>query len=354
MPEGASPAPQEQGRSSLRVAVIGAGRWGRNLVRTFGTLEEAELVAICDSNPSRLAAAGSPLRSSTDHRDLLRDRDLDAVVVATPPDTLAAITVAALDAGKHVFVEKPMALRVEDALRVSRAAKANGRRVMVGLLLLYHPAILQLKGWLDRGFLGDVTHIAARRHGAPRGLRDPGPWWSLAPHDVSLARYLLGEDPTDIVAVSETTGRATRVRARLTFPRGCVAELSAQDGTDVKERRLVVVGTRATAVFEDGPGGGSLDLVTSSGDEAPDLRRALETRHEPAFAVIEPLRAEALHFVRSLRDGTPFRTDIEEALRVVEILARGEEQMTLRRGLGPAYADATGHDFASPAGSCIP
>lgn len=277
----------------LRVAVIGTGRWGKNLVRVFCSLAQAELVSVCDVDPVTLAALETRAERVTDYRHILDDRRIDAVVIATPPHTHADLAVASFEAGKHVFVEKPMALCSADAWRVVRAAEKAGKRGMVGYVMLHHPAITQVKQWIDDGVLGDIRRIVAVRRGPPGGPHEPGPWWSLAPHDVSLACFLLEGEP---LSVAVTERREGTIEGRLRFADDCIVDISVGTDSLAKVRRLAVGGTRRVAFLD-------------------------ETAHREQSA--EPLLLEAAHFVDGVLDDKRLRSDIAEGARVVRLLEAG-------------------------------
>jgi predicted dehydrogenase len=241
--------------------------------------------------------------------------------------------VACLEAGKHVFVEKPMALCSADAGKVVRAARLADRRAMVGLILHYHPAVEQLRQWLWGGILGRVRGISSSRHGSLGSVEEP--WWSLGPHDVSMACFLLRRDPQAISLSRRVDDAVTTVDACLEFEGGCTAEVSVATGNVEKVRRLVVVGTRAVAVFDDTRLHGKLLLFDVPGRPATHLAIAttdlagLRVKATPRLPLVEPLRAEAAHFADALLSGTPFLSDVVDGARVVGILEAGQESLAL-------------------------
>jgi len=172
------------------VAVIGVGRWGKNLARVFGEAPRARLSGLCDTDPVHLsegrtwAPRGARVTGVLD--ELLDDAEVDAIVIATPSETHASIARRALNANKHVFVEKPMAMSSVEAQELNKLAHDRGRRLMVGHVLLYHPAIAELSTRLRIGELGEVREIHCVRVTASRKQQREAAWWALAPHDVSL------------------------------------------------------------------------------------------------------------------------------------------------------------------------
>jgi predicted dehydrogenase len=301
-------------RARVSVAVIGVGRWGSQLVRVFSGLERAAVVAACDLEASRLSGL-DPSIDRARWESVLERRDVDAVVIATPPHCHAELTLAALARGKHVFVEKPMAMTLPDALRIRAAALASGRRVMVGLVLHYHPAVTRLAELVEVGALGTIRHLNAARGGGRRPAAEHPAWWSLAPHDISLAQSLFRQTATSVIAERANAGEL--VTARIGFGDREHASLRLDAGSRTRSRRVVVVGTRATAVFDDLEPTEKLRLFESG-------VRLLDV---PALSAAEPLALEAEHFVGSLIEGTPFRTDIDHAVDVVAVLASGQHSM---------------------------
>jgi predicted dehydrogenase len=324
------------------LAVVGAGHWGQNLVRAFTSLERARVVAVCDSNQARLSEVSAPVRRETDFRALLAGDDIVALVVATPPRTHASLVIEALRAGKHVFVEKPMALSLEDALRIRAASLASGRRVMVGFVLQYHPAVRLLRAQVDQGALGTVTELFAQRGGARQNGSEHSAWWSLAPHDVSLAYELLG-GPAVEVGVARVSGEPDAVRGKVAFGGGRSAWLSVDGRRSSRVRRVVVAGSRATAVFDDLEPRHKVKIYrvpSQAGSELERIERELERHrpHTPALDQTEPLRLEAQHFVDRLLDGGAFRSDLDHGVDVIAVLASGQKSMG-REGTPVAVPD---------------
>lgn len=315
----------------LRVAVIGAGRWGKNLVRAFSSLREAKLVAVCDLDPGKLAGLPPALARFRNPSGVLSNPDVDALVVATPAETHAELTLQALKAGKDVLVEKPMALTLTDALSIRATAQKLGRRVMVGLVLRYHPAIVALERMVALGELGTIRRVMSWRSTMARGNSELGAWWSLAPHDVSIARALLGA-PSDVVL---NRSGATRLRAELSFTGDHKAEIEVDDGAAHKVRRLLVLGTRRAALFDDTEESHKLRLFEPN---SRFVRRFAASECEgqlgallstPPLPSDEPLALEAMHFVDCILARTPFRTDLDEAVDVVAVLAAGARSLEL-------------------------
>jgi UDP-2-acetamido-3-amino-2,3-dideoxy-glucuronate N-acetyltransferase len=324
----------EEGPSRLKIGVVGAGRWGQNLIRAFSTLTDAQVSAICDPVRPRDAVLGrATFYASFDA--FLQGAPVDAVVLATPAELHSAQAIAALERGLHVFVEKPMALQVADAIKMRDAARAARKTLMVGHLLRYHPAILRLKQWLSADRLGTLEGVLALRLGP--GTRDAAanPWWSLAPHDLSLLRYFAGSDPQEISARECTLGGEPIVHARLRVT-GMRADIHVGAAHGAKVRRFAVFGSHGAACFDDGPSGpvlllheGALPCARRSTFEFASAR---SWEGDPSWTAtrlppVEPLAAEVAHFVAAISGGGRVATDAEEGCRVTAVLEAGAQSL---------------------------
>ena len=333
---GAAPSP-------ARLAVAGCGAWGRNLVRNFAAL--GALQAIVD--PDEAAAAALAHQSGCETADwhrVLRDERIAGVAIAAPAVLHARLAREALEAGKHVFVEKPLALHVADAEALCQLAERNDRRLMVGHLLQYHPAFLRLKELVREGALGRVQYVYSNRLNLGKIRREEDILWSFAPHDISMILSLVGDDPERV----EATGArylhrtiADVTTTHLTFPGGEHAHIFVSWLHPFKEQKLVVVGDRGMAVFDDGEDWGRKLLLYA---HRVEWRQALPVPQKAdAEAIVlehgEPLRLECQHFLDCIRTGVTPRTDGREGLRVLRVLARATQSLV---GAGAAAASAEG------------
>lgn len=311
----------------LRVGVVGAGRWGGNLIRTFHKLPTASLEIVCDQDAARLAGVVE-CEVTREFERVLSHEQLDAVAIATPPATHASLTIRALHAGLHVFVEKPMATQLSHAVRVRDAAQLAQRRVMVGYVLDHHPAVVALTTLLGSDALGTPLAVLARRGGGRRPGASHPPWWSLAPHDISLAQRVFGTR-TSVVRASEAEGVQ---RAELQFACDRRAHLSIEPDSASRHRMLIVIGTRGSAVFDDLEPQHKLKLYSLRlPADVPLMDAERRLAHEPFLAPAltgeEPLRRELEHFVQALQNGEPFVSDLDDAVDVVSVLACGEQSI---------------------------
>jgi UDP-2-acetamido-3-amino-2,3-dideoxy-glucuronate N-acetyltransferase len=297
-------------------------------------LPDAQVSAICDlARPEDEVLGAATFHASFE--GFLQGAQADAVVVSTPAELHASQAIAALESGHHVFVEKPMALDLSDALRMRDAARAARRTLMVGHLLRYHPALLRLKRWLSTGRLGTVEGILTLRLGP--GTRDAAanPWWSLAPHDLSLLRYLTGADPREISARASTFGGAPLVHASVHVA-SIRADVLVSAAHVAKVRRLVIFGSDGTACFDDGISGPVLSLhqgKLSRADRASFEFASPSWECGPRWTAarlpsVEPLAAEVAHFVAAVAGDGRVATDGEEGCRVIAALEAGAQSLS--------------------------
>jgi predicted dehydrogenase len=321
----------------LRVGVAGLGYWGPNLARNFAALPGVELAWVCDASDERRAAAAARFpdaRATASLDDLLADDALDAVVIATPVPTHADLAVRVLEAGKHCFVEKPLAVNVADAERAVHAAEAAGRVLMVGHLLEYHPGVRKLQELAGSGELGDLYYLYGNRLNLGKLRTDENALWSLGAHDVSVVLALAGEEPVEVEARGEcymNPGVEDVVFGFLRFPSGLAAHLHLSWLDPHKERRFTVVGSKKMATFDDMDIERKVTVYDKGFDE--DARNWGEyvmrsgDIYSPRIGNVEPLRVECEHFVTSIREGTAPRSDGHSGLRVVRVLEALQEAL---------------------------
>jgi predicted dehydrogenase len=318
------------GERPVRVAVAGLGYWGPNLARNLAAIDGCELAWLCDASREareRMAAAFPGARATADLEEVLGDETVDAVVLATPVPTHADLATAVLRAGKHCFVEKPLATSAADAQRVLDAAGETGRILMVGHLLEYHPAVRRLKELIDADELGGLYYMYGNRLNLGQLRADENALWSLGAHDVSVALHLIGEEPVECVAQGVSYVRQPVqdvVFCFLRFPSGVVAHLHLSWLDPHKERRITVVGSRRMATFDDMLIEGKLTVYDKGFDEDTSswgeyIARSGDT-FSPRIPNREPLRLECEHFIDCIRSGATPRSDGASGLRVVRVL----------------------------------
>ena len=321
----------------IRVGVVGLGYWGPNLARNLAAIPGCEMTWLCDASEqarAKLAPSFPAARSTDVIGDLLDDTELDAVVLATPVPTHAELAVAVAEAGKHCFVEKPLATTAADAERAVAAAESAGRTLMVGHLLEYHPAVARLKEMIDGEELGELYYIYGNRLNLGKLRADENALWSLGAHDVSVALHLIGEEPEECLAQGASyvrDGVQDVVFCYLRFPSGVVAHLHLSWLDPHKERRLTVVGARRMATFDDMQIERKLTIYDKGFDEDTRSWGEYITRSgdtfSPHVANVEPLRIECEHFIHCARTGEAPRSDGRSGLRVVRVLERLQQSL---------------------------
>jgi predicted dehydrogenase len=313
-----------------RIGVVGLGYWGPNLARNFDRLPDSELAWICDASVETRERWGRVFpraRVAGELDELLADDALDAVVVATNVSTHAELARRVLAAGKHCFVEKPLAQSVEDAEAVVDAAREAGCVLMVGHLLEYHPGVERLKDLIDSGELGDVRYVYSERLNLGKLRADENALWSLGAHDVSVILRLAGEEPNECRAVGESymrEGIEDVVFCYLRFPSRLAAHMHLSWLDPHKERRFTVVGSKRMATFDDMEFERKLTVYDKGFDEDYSGYGEYIARSGDIFSPRvpndEPLRIECEHFVECVRRRAEPRSNGEAGLRVVRVL----------------------------------
>ena len=328
----------------MRLAVIGCGYWGPNLVRTFVEMPEASLQAVVDRDPSRLEHVGlryPHIPLLTDDFRAIFDIDVDAVVVSTPPETHFAIVRVCLEHGLDVLVEKPLATTSQEAAQLVDIARARDRVLMVGHIGAYNPAVQALATMIESGDLGDVAYIDAVRGGLGLFHSTLNVIWDLAPHDISILMHLLGESPSSVSAKGVACVEASIedvAYVALRFPSGVLAHVRLSWLDPCKARRITVVGRKKMVVYDDLENLEKLKVY----DKRVDAVRRTDTFGDHQFAyhygsVVspyihhdEPLRLECLHFVDCVEQRKRPLTDGENGLAVVRVIQAA--QQSLREG----------------------
>jgi predicted dehydrogenase len=326
----------------LTVGVVGLGYWGPNLARVFAAIPGCAVTWLCDADEAardRIARTLPAATATAALDDLLGDPDLDAIVLATPVPTHAELAVRALEAGKHCFVEKPLAQSVADAERAVAAAQRADRVLMVGHLLEYHPGVRRLKELTESGELGnEIYYIYGNRLNLGKLRADENALWSLGAHDVSVVLYLAGEEPLEVQAHGESyvrPGVEDVVFCFMRFPSGLTAHLHLSWLDPHKERRFTVVGSQKMATFDDMELERKLTVYDKGFDEDSRTYGEYITRSGDVFSPripnVEPLRVECEHFIDAIRSGQPPRSDGASGLRVVSVLEQLQDSLDSRR-----------------------
>jgi predicted dehydrogenase len=340
----------------LRCGVVGLGYWGPNLLRVLADIEDAEVVWICDLDQKRLDLFGRrypAVNTTQDLDEVLKDPSVDAVLVATPVFTHHALASRCLAAGKHAFVEKPLASSGGMATELVELAAAMDRVLMCGLTFIYSPPVRSVKQLLTDQELGEVFFVSSSRVNLGLHQRDVSVIWDLGPHDFSILLYWLEETPTAVRAVGRDSivkGIPDVAFVTLTFPSGVVANIELSWLSPSKLRRTVVVGSEKMVVYEDG--GPEPIRVFDHGVvyEDPETFGEYHLSYRtgdilsPKVDTYEPLAVELRHFADAITTGEPWQANIALAEQVVYLTEAADE--SLRNG-GSEICLATPELFAS-------
>ncbi|MFZ5585698.1 MAG: Gfo/Idh/MocA family oxidoreductase [Thermodesulfobacteriota bacterium] len=323
---------------AIKVAVVGAGYWGKNLVRNFHQL--GALALVCDRSEELLAQTAqqySGVDTCLALSEVTGRKDIAAAVIATPAETHYALAKECLLAGKHVFVEKPLVLRESEGQELIDLAQERGLVIMVGHLLQYHPVFVRLKQMVSAGELGRINYIYSNRLNLGKIRREENILWSFAPHDISMILSLAGELPEVVFA---TGGNYLHQRiadvttTHLEFPSGLKAHIFVSWLHPFKDQRLVVVGDGKMAVFDDTLAWADKLLIYPHqikwDRQVPIAAKAQAERVD--IPQSEPLRAECEHFLASVAAGSPPLTDGREGLNVLMVLNAAQRSLTDRVG----------------------
>ena len=320
-----------------KIAVIGGGYWGSNLIRVFFQLNS--LSTICDKNPETLKKYHTQypdVRKTINPEEIFKDKSIDGVVIATPPATHFQLAKDVLLNHKHVFVEKPLALSVNEGKELISISENNKKILMVGHLLQYHSAVLELKKLIDSNELGKIQYIYSNRLNIGKIRTEENILWSFAPHDISVILMLLNEFPETIYA---TGGNYLQIKitdvtlTTMDFASGVKSHIFVSWLHPFKEQKLVIIGDKKMAVFDD-MSEEKLFLYPHKIEWIDRIPIASKAKAEVVpFKMEEPLKAECSHFIECIEKGLKPKTDGHEALRVLRVLESCQESLNNPRPL---------------------
>ncbi len=343
--------------SPVGIAVVGIGYWGPGIVRNLAGLERCSLRHLVDADAAKAASAAERFTPETPAHDdfarVLADDSVEAVVIATPVRTHYELARAALAAGKHVLVEKPLAMTVPECKELEALATERGLVLMVGHIFLFNAAVEQVKRYVDDGSLGDVLYVHSRRVNLGRVQGDINALWSFAPHDLSILNYWLGAEPVGVAARGFSyisPGVEDVVFCTLHYPGRVRAHIHIGWLDPRKVREMTVVGDRRMVVFDDISAGAKVQLFDShveTKEAGPEDFAAWQveiTKGDvtiPKLDWVEPLRTEMAHFLSCVRDGTPCKTGASTGTAVTATIVAAQESLR-RDGALVSLAEVAG------------
>lgn len=324
----------------VKVAVVGVGYWGPNFVRNMDELPGSELVAVCDNDAEKsvkIKETYPHLTFTGDFDSLLEGDRVDAVVIATGSESHYQLARKALLNGKHVLVEKPMALKVSEAEELVKLSEERNLVLLVGHLLRYHNGLIKLKEYMDQGYLGKILYVYTTRVNLGRIRKEESALWSFATHDISVVNYLLDGQPESVTASGQAyvrQGIQDVVFATLHFSKGVMAHLHVSWLDPHKIRKVTVVGDKKMAVLDDMQATEKLriydkgvDFVPSYGDYGESLSIRIGDIYIPKITMAEPLKVECQHFLDCIEKGEQPLTDGKTGLEVLRVLEAAEKSL---------------------------
>jgi len=324
----------------IGVAVVGAGNWGKNLVRNFASQPGAQLTYVCDLSPKTRQSMEKLYPSAKvveDYSVALKNPSVQAVVVAVDAPMHFEVANSALKAGKHVYVEKPLTLSPSEARELVDQAGKNGLKLMVGHLMEYHPAVNYMKDMITSGAMGKPLYLYCQRVNLGIIRKAENAWWSLAPHDVSVACYLFDDQPVSVSATGQAYIQKNVedvVFATLKFSDGRMAHIHVSWLDPHKIRKVTIVGDQKMVVFDDMEASERIRIY----DKGAQVRKSVDSYADaislrtgdiliPQIPSGEPLAIECKHFIDSIVNDTTPRSDGADGLRVVQVLEAGSRSL---------------------------
>ncbi len=328
----------------ITIAQVGAGAWGQNHIRTFSSLKDCYLKICCDKRKETLekikAIYSQKLKLTENFEDILKDKEIEAVIIASPASTHAELAIKALSSGKHVFVEKPLALNLRDGDKMVEAARKHKRILMVGHLLSYHPAVLKLKSYINSGELGEILYLYSVRVNLGRIREEENALWSLTSHDISVGLFLLEDMPEEVTAKGESYLRKNIedvVFVTLKFKNNILAQIHASWLDPHKMRKFTVVGSKKMAVFDDMQTSEKIRLYDKGVDRKVDYQTYAEYLalrngdiNIPRIDMKEPLQIECQHFLDCIKNNVQPLSDGDKGIETLKVLEAA--QLSLNKG----------------------
>ena len=317
----------------IRIGIVGYGYWGKNLVRNFNSLDTCDLVYVCESNAANAAKCKANYPNITvvsEYKSILNDHSIDAIVIATPVDTHFPLTKLALEADKHVLVEKPLTSSYEEAKELVGLADSKEKVLMVDHTFLYTGAVKYMKSLIETGEIGDIQYLDSIRINLGLFQHDVNVLWDLAPHDISICNYLLKQKPVSVQAIGAShidNDIENIAYLTLRYPNNVIAHFNCSWVSPVKLRQMLIGGTKKMIVFNDMEPTEKIKIYDTgyevkSHDELNQIKvdYRIGDIHVPKVPMTEALALMAADFINSINTGEKPDSDAELGLGVVEIL----------------------------------
>ncbi|MDO8885560.1 Gfo/Idh/MocA family oxidoreductase [Candidatus Oleimmundimicrobium sp.] len=329
----------------IKIGLIGCGTWGRNYIRNFEHLDDVKMYACCDFVEKNLKHSKRVLptiKTYCNPEDLIADDEIDAIIIATPAKTHFDLAKKCLNSGKHVLVEKPLTLTSKESKTLIELAKKQDKILMVGHIMEFNPAVVRLKEIIDSRELGNIYYMYLNRTNLGRIREDVNVMWDLAPHDISIVNYLIGQEPKRVSAKGESyivESTEDVVFLLMEFESNILASIHVSWLDPCKLRRTTVIGDKKMAVFDDTENVDKIRIYDRGVTYNPKTEREFEDFgsfqlaykygdiHIPQLQLSEPLKNQCTHFVECIKTGNKPKTDGENGLRVVEVLAAAQKSL---------------------------
>ncbi|RJO60195.1 gfo/Idh/MocA family oxidoreductase [candidate division WS5 bacterium] len=330
-----------------KIAVIGCGYWGPNLIRNFNALSESELTMVCDLDDNRLTYIKRlypDVKAVKDDEEIYRNPEIDAIVIATPVRFHYEMASKSLLAGKHTFIEKPISNSVENGKKLIKLAKSRQKTLMVGHTFVYSPPVRRIKEIIDSGELGEIQYISSRRLNLGLFQNDINVAWDLAPHDISIILYTLGHDPISVncqgkAHINPDIEDVTNMT--LNFDNGCFATIQSSWLDPNKVREMTFVGSKKMLVYDDLEPIEKIKIYDKRVEVPPHYDTFAEFHYAyhygdmyaPYIKQYEPMAAECQHFIDCIKTGAEPESGGQEALKVVQILEASSKSLKNKGGI---------------------
>jgi UDP-2-acetamido-3-amino-2,3-dideoxy-glucuronate N-acetyltransferase len=322
--------------NGIKLAIIGGGKWGINHVKTAHKLLGNNLSVVCDLNKNveeKVKNISSDIKFCNNFKSVFESTEINAVIIATPAETHYEISKLCLMNDKHILTEKPLTLLSSETTNLIQIAEKFNKKIMVGHVLLFHPAIVKLKSMIDEGIIGNLQYIYSNRLNLGTIRKEENILWSFAPHDVSIIQYIVGDKPISVYADGATFLQKNIEDTTLTYLKyknNIHAHIFVSWLHPFKEQRLVVIGDKGMIVFEDSLKEEKLKLYKKGFNIVGDSFEKFESEYEVVpFVNKQALEEEQIHFFNSILNDTVPKTDGYHAKEVLEILEKAQTNLNL-------------------------